>query len=53
MRASMVVTYYIEFFRTGVDRHNALLIPFLLLVAETIEKDYSVYQEIKRNGKEG
>ena len=33
--ASMVVTYYIKFFRTGVDRHNRTLMSPLLLVAET------------------
>ena len=34
LRASMVVTYYIKLFRTGADRHNGILIPLLLLVAE-------------------
>ena len=32
----MVVTYYIKLFRTGADRHNAVLISLLLLVAEMI-----------------
>ena len=31
----MVVTYYIKPFRTGADRHNAILMSLLLLVAET------------------
>ena len=35
--ASMVVTYYIKRFRTGADRHNAILMSLLLLVAETIK----------------
>ena len=34
LRVSMVVTYYIKLFRTGADRHNGILIPLLLLVAE-------------------
>ena len=37
VRASMVVTYYIKVFRTGADRHNNILMSFLLLVAETIK----------------
>ena len=33
VRASMVVTYYIELFRTGVDRrHGILMFPLLHLV---------------------
>ena len=35
--ASMVVTYYIKIFRTGVDRRNGILMSLLLLVAETIK----------------
>ena len=35
LRAPMVVTYYIKLFRTGSDRHNGILIPLVLLVAET------------------
>ena len=34
--ASTVVTGCIKFFRTGADRHNGILIYFLLLVAEAI-----------------
>ena len=37
VRASMVVTYYIKVFRIGADRHNNILMSFLLLVAETIK----------------
>ena len=33
--ASMVVTYYIQLFRTRVDRHNGILMSLLLLVTET------------------
>ena len=36
LRASMIVTYYIKFFRTGADRRNGILMSFLHLVAETI-----------------
>ena len=36
LRASMVVIYYIKLFRTGVDRHNGILMSLLLLVAEAI-----------------
>ena len=32
----MVVTYHIELFRMGADRHNGILVSLLLLVAETI-----------------
>ena len=32
----IVVTYYIKLFRTETDRHNGILMSFLLLVAETI-----------------
>ena len=35
VRASMVVTYYIKLFRTGVNRHNGILMSLLILVAET------------------
>ena len=38
VHASMVVTYYIKLFRTGVDRRNGILMSLLLLVAETIRK---------------
>ena len=31
LRASMVVIYYIKLFRMEVDRHNAILMSFLLL----------------------
>ena len=34
-RASMVVTFYIKHFRTGVNRHNGILMSLLLLVAKT------------------
>ena len=37
LRASMVVTYYVKLFRTGADRHSSILMPLLLLVAETIK----------------
>ena len=40
MRASMVVTNYRKRFRTGADRHNGVLMPLLLLVAETKIKVY-------------
>ena len=36
LRASMVVTYYIKFFRTGTDRRNGILMYLLLLVVEKI-----------------
>ena len=36
LRASMVVTYYIKLFRTGVGRHNGILISLVLLAAEAI-----------------
>ena len=36
LRASMVVTYYIQHFRTVADRHNGILMSPLILVAETI-----------------
>ena len=36
LRKSMVVTYYINLFRTGAARHNGILMSLLLLVAETI-----------------
>ena len=32
LRAFMVVTDFIKLFQTGVDRHNGILIPLLLLV---------------------
>ena len=34
-RVSMVLTYYIKFFRMGTDRHNGILMFLLLLVADT------------------
>ena len=40
VRASMVVTYYIELFRTDADRRNGILMSLLLLVAETISLHY-------------
>ena len=40
VRASMVVTYYIELFRTDVDRRNSILMSLLLPVAETISLHY-------------
>ena len=39
----MVVTYYIKLFRTGVDRHNVILMSLLLLVAETIKREFIRY----------
>ena len=36
LRASMVVSYYVKFLRTGADRHNGILMSLILLVAETI-----------------
>ena len=36
VRASMVVTYYSILFRTGPTDTNGILMPLLLLVAETI-----------------
>ena len=36
VRASVVVTDYIELFCMGADRHNGILTSLLLLVAETI-----------------
>ena len=36
LHASMVVTYYIKLFQVGANRHNNILMPLLLLVAETI-----------------
>ena len=38
MHATIVATYYIKLFRTGVNRHNGILMSVLLLVAETIIK---------------
>ena len=35
-RASMVITYYVKFFRTGADRHSSILMPLLLLVPDTV-----------------
>ena len=40
VRASMVITYYIKLFRTGADRHNCILMSFLLLVTETMKEKY-------------
>ena len=37
LRASMIVICYIKLFRTGVDRHNGILMSLLFLVAETIK----------------
>ena len=36
VRTLMVVTYYIKLFCTRADRHKVILIPLLLLAAETI-----------------
>ena len=36
----MVVTYYIELFRTDADRRNSILMSLLLPVAETISLHY-------------
>ena len=36
LRAPMVVTYYIELFRTWTERRNGILMSILLLVAETV-----------------
>ena len=46
LRASMVVTYYIKLFCTETDRHNAILISPLLLVAE-IKVSNIVYDKRK------
>ena len=35
VRKSMVVTYYNKLFRMGTERHNNILMSFLLLVVET------------------
>ena len=45
LRASMVVTYYIKLSRTEADRRNGTLMSLLLLVAETIIKDYQYSSE--------
>ena len=37
VRASLVVTYYIKYFRTGNDRHNGILMSLLLLLADTLK----------------
>ena len=36
LHASMVITYYNNFFWTGADRHNNILMSLLLLVARQI-----------------
>ena len=36
VHASMVVTFYIKFFRTRAERHNGILMSLLLLVAKKI-----------------
>ena len=41
LRASMVVTYYIKFFRTGDERHNGILMSLFLLVVETMSSRYN------------
>ena len=38
LRVSMVVTYYIKLFQTGIDRHNGILMSLLLLVVEATMK---------------
>ena len=35
----MVVTCYINLFRSGADRHNGILMLLLLLLAETIKQE--------------
>ena len=37
----MVVTYYIELFRTWTERRNGILMSILLLVAETVNHKWS------------
>ena len=37
VRASMVVTYYIKVFRAGADRHNSILMSFLLTFSTFIK----------------
>ena len=40
----MAVTYYVKLFRTGTDRHDGILMSFLLLVAETMLKNAIIIQ---------
>ena len=52
VRASMVASYYIKLFHTRADRHNGILMSFLLLVAETNinkKKVYANFRIGKRN----
>ena len=37
VRGSMIVTYYIKLLLTVAERHNSILMSFLLLVAETMK----------------
>ena len=37
VRASNVVTYYIKVFRTGTDKHNSILMSFLLTFSAFIK----------------
>ena len=50
-RASMIATYYIEFFRTEVYRHNCILVSLLLLVAEAKSNRNDKLQEIFKKKK--
>ena len=46
----MVVTYYINFFRTEADKHNRILMSLLLRVAETkVMKSYRAIIKIGKN----
>ena len=38
LRASMVITYDSNFFRTGAHRHNSVLMSLFLVVEEAINK---------------
>ena len=44
LRAFMVVTYYINLFRMGANKHNGILISLLFLVAETIKATTKYYK---------
>ena len=37
VRGSMIVSYYIKLLLTVAERHNSILMSFLLLVAETMK----------------
>ena len=45
----MVVTYYIKLFRAGSDRHNDILMPFVLLVPKTIISLIAVINTVVKN----